>query len=126
MQKSYIEISHPELKPSFFWWSRNFCTVIYFLRELTGLGIVAAMIFFVLDFAGLLSFPLSDGIYRAILRVGFFSSIFHSITWLWIIPKVTPLDLSKRMEFVCFFFLLVALCVVSYFLYFGIYVASIF
>ncbi|MDP2625059.1 MAG: hypothetical protein Q8P27_02630 [Candidatus Peregrinibacteria bacterium] len=107
----------PEDGTTFFWWTRNVTAVIYFLRELTGVGIAIYMVTFVLAFyldpVG--EFVTSTWFY-IISWMGLVSAIFHSLTWLAVTLKVTPFDLPKPVERIGFFLLLLIWGGVSLFL----------
>ncbi|PJC37140.1 hypothetical protein CO046_01985 [Candidatus Peregrinibacteria bacterium CG_4_9_14_0_2_um_filter_53_11] len=109
-------------KQSAFWWTRNLASTIYFVRELTGVGIAAYLLYF-------LGFAVSDpGLtftsathFNVISYIGLGASIFHTLTWLRVTAKVTPFDLSRSVQLTLFALSLVVWLGLSFLLYTYLY-----
>lgn len=96
-------------RPSAFWWTRNIATVIYFMRELTGVFIAAYLIYFlgITEFTKLTLAQLQITLHFKIMSViGFAAACVHTITWLWVSTKVTPRPLPRSMQIGMFILLL--------------------
>lgn len=107
----------PEDTPTSFWWASDWQGVLYFLRELTGVGVA----FYGLFFVGAWAFDptlvfLSTSWFKVLSVLGFGFAAFHSITWLGVTMHVTPFDLPKWVERIGFLVLLLVWIVLSYFL----------
>lgn len=101
-----------------FWWTRNLASIIYFLRELTGVFIALYVMIFV--GASAILGPESgfiDGQWFSIVSlVGLCAAIFHSVTWMWVSVKIFPIPLPKFLQIILFVLLLFITAVISYFL----------
>ncbi|MBP9717758.1 hypothetical protein KBD59_00470 [Candidatus Gracilibacteria bacterium] len=113
-----------EQKQSALWWTRNPKTIIYFLREFTGVVIAAYAIYFVI-FA--LKFTLNDEIFLFLRSSHFYiasivtliASLIHTVTWLWVTAQVTPFQLPKKIQILLFIGLMLTfLCVSALIIYF--------
>lgn len=115
---SDLKNSFPEDTPTSFWWASDPQGVLYFLRELTGVGVAFYGLFFVAAWAidPTLAF-LETTWFKGVSLLGFISAVFHSITWLGVTMHVTPFDLSKWIERLGFFVLLLVWVFLSYFLF---------
>lgn len=111
--------SLPEDRPSAWWWLHDRNTVIYFFRELTGVGIALYGILFILMW---FFNALNSKLFEVITWIGLVSAVFHSLTWLGVTLKITPFDLPRWVERVGFLGLLLVWGVVSYFLLHFFYV----
>ena len=102
-----------EYHPTPLWWTVNLTGWIYFLRELTGIGIAFYAIVFILSWA------LND-LHNIVLQIatwiGLVSAFFHSFTWAAVTLKVTPFDLPRWAERLGLVGLIGGWTAVSYFL----------
>ncbi|MEK7524414.1 MAG: hypothetical protein AAB588_05300 [Patescibacteria group bacterium] len=112
-----------EQKQSPFWWTRNPQTVVYFLRELTGVFIALyVMIFLTLAMTDA-TLNFSRGIFfKTISWIGLIAAVIHTLTWFWVTVKITPVLLPKWMQLFLFLLLVVAWLIGSYFLLIFLYV----
>jgi hypothetical protein len=117
-----LHSSRPEHLPSALWWTRDVHAWIYFLRELTGVGIALYGISFLLFW---FFNALGSSFFEAISWVGLISALFHSFTWFAVTLKVTPFDLPLWVERAGFLGLIVAWGAISYFLLNVVYVHGI-
>src|SRR3989338_9616715 len=88
-------------RTSSFWWTRNFRTVIYFLRELTGTFIalycmaflIAALQDHTLAFVHTTCFAIASWI-------GLAAAVFHTVTWLSVMVTISPIPLPKFVQYI--------------------------
>jgi fumarate reductase subunit C len=108
--------ARPEIGTTPFWWTRNMNSLVYFLRELTGVGIAVYFIYF--WFLPYISprATIYDTSFLVMSWIGLVSACFHSLTWFWVAVKVTPFDLPRKVEIALFVKLLLIWGVLSYFL----------
>lgn len=85
----------PKISP--LWWTQNIRYLVYFLRELTGIFIA----FYVISFLVLaifdpdLVFTLRP-FFKITSVIGLIAAIFHSLTWLWVMPRLIADKLMVR------------------------------
>ena len=112
-----------EDSPKMFWWIKSPTAVIYFLRELTGVGIAIYMTVFVVMYVQDSNLSFVDSMwFQVVSWLGLVSAFFHSLTWLFVTLRVAPFDLPKNVERAGFVLLLGAWAVMSYVLYSFLYV----
>lgn len=114
-----------EQKQSPFWWTRNPATIIYFLRELTGLFLSGALIYFIVRAC------LNQNLWflhstssRVVSMVGLIAALIHTITWLWVTVQVTPFDLKKSVQVGGFIVLMTIWLGISYFIFKFLYLSQ--
>lgn len=104
-------------KPSPVWWIGNIRYFVYFLRELTGVIIAFYMIYFLLCALADPTLAFTAGnTFATISWISFGAAVFHSITWLGVAVKISPVKLNKPLQALAFLALIGAWGGVSYFL----------
>ncbi|MEK9132334.1 MAG: hypothetical protein AAB606_01315 [Patescibacteria group bacterium] len=85
----------PKISP--LWWTQNIRYLVYFLRELTGVFIAFYIIsFLVLAFNDPhLAFTLTP-FFKIVSVIGLMAAVFHSLTWLWVMPRLIADKLIMR------------------------------
>ncbi len=115
---------HPHKKQSAFWWTRSPETIIYFVRELTGVFIsIFVVIFAVTSSTHNFRWMVAQAWFGPLAIATLVASLIHTTTWLWVSTKITPFDLKLPARIALFTVLLVAFGAASYFLYTYLYVA---
>lgn len=107
----------PEQKQSALWWTRNSASIVYFLRELTGVFIAGWTIYFLTSaiFDPALAF-LKTATFRIASVIGLIAAVFHTITWFWVTVRLAPVALKKSAQLILFFGLIAVWIAISYFL----------
>lgn len=90
-------------KPNHLWWTKNPRYFIYFLREFSGVLIA----FYIL---GILYFGQSSWL----TWIGLTGAIIHTLTWLYVMPRLLPFKLSKMQQKVAYVLFLGIWLAVSY------------
>ncbi len=106
--------------PSLKWWKEKPSYKIYYLREYSGILIAIWGIYWlwfisaiILSQIILTYFPDINPIFKYIIfiplkyyfalnSIGLIGGIIHAITWLGVMPKITPLNLSKNQKHLTF------------------------
>lgn len=111
-----------EQKQSSFWWTRNSASIVYFLRELTGVFIAGWTIYFLTSaiFDPTLTF-LKTATFRIASMIGLIAAIFHTITWFWVTVKIFPIPLTKNLQIISFAILIAVWLGISYTLFIFFY-----
>ncbi len=92
-----------------FWWIRNIRSLIYFVRELTGVFIAFYTIYFLIlalqnptDWNAFL--PTKS--FRIVSLIGLTAAVFHTVTWLYVTVRISPVPLKKIAFLAAFLFLI--------------------
>ncbi len=109
-------------KQSPLWFMRNHRTMLYFLRELTGVVIAAYFVYFSYSWwnDAALQFVHSEPFYT-LSFITFGASLIHTVTWLWVTTQVTPMPLPKNIQQILFFVLIGTALGLSFALYYLFY-----
>lgn len=118
----------PQKLPSL-WFTQNIRYFVYFLREFTGILIAIWVInlilaFFVMNIEGgrnvFSNFRLEDKLFytlRYTNYIGFFAAIFHSLTWLYVMTKLSPIPLKGISQKLAYAVLIIIWLSLSYITY---------
>lgn len=95
-----------EQKPGKFWWTQSPNYILYALREFSGVLIAIWAIYTTL----VLIFPgfFAPTVITLITIIGLTGAIIHSLTWLWVMPKLLPQKLSGAVHLLIYFTLIIA------------------
>jgi fumarate reductase subunit C len=100
-----------EQKPGHFWWTKNHRYTLYIVREFSAVLILVGLISIIVNIisnkiAGTKTMQMSllDTIFGSI---GFAGALIHSFTWLWVMPKISPVQLSKVVQIIAYFLLII-------------------
>ena len=103
-------------KQSKFWWTQNIRYFIYFVRESTGIFIAFYVIYFLVS-ALLHSTDWNDFLptksFRIVSVIGLTAAVFHTITWLAVTVRISPIPLKKIASIAAFFALIAIWFVIS-------------
>lgn len=104
-------------KPAPLWWTANIRTVIYFLRELTGVFIsFYALSFLVLAFFDPELAFIDSVFFRVTSWIGLTAAAFHTITWFAVTVTISPIPLPRAAQIFAFLSLLTGTIGASYFI----------
>ncbi len=94
-----------EQKPGKYWWTQSPNSMVYAMREFSGVLIAIWAIYTLLFFA----FPefFKPTIKIFIEALGLAGAIIHTLTWLWAMPKLLPQKLSDSIHSLLFVLLIV-------------------
>lgn len=105
-------MKHLVQKQERFWWTKKSSYLLYFIRELSGLLIAVYVLASIMILAGiklgqngsafshfLESFN-SSTFYLIIQYAGLIGALIHSITWLLIMPTISPIELSRKQQII--------------------------
>lgn len=112
------------------WFTQNIRYFVYFLREFTGILIAIWVINLILaNFASVafqargnhIIYPtLADHLYGALKytnQIGFYAAIFHSLTWLYVMTKLSPIPLKGVWQKITYAVLILIWLSLSYFIF---------
>jgi fumarate reductase subunit C len=103
-------MKHLVQKQERFWWTKKSSYILYFIREFSGILIAAYVLTSIIIEAGIglapggsdfahsaVSFKLSIT-FLIIQYAGLTGALIHSITWLIIMPTISPIELSRKQQ----------------------------
>jgi fumarate reductase subunit C len=101
-----------EQKPGHFWWKQNHRYTLYIIREFSSVLILIGLISIIANvidnkISGTKVMTLSP-LDTLLGYIGLFGAIIHSLTWLYVMPKISPIPLPKTVQIVSYFFLIIA------------------
>lgn len=110
-------------KISRFWWTKNPRTILYFIREATGIVIALYFISYIFAAWEYGSFRYNDypKDFGVMAFFGFIAAVIHTLTWFWVTAKITPFSRSLFAHVTIFLFLIALWVGVSAFLIFNFY-----
>ena len=110
-------------KISRFWWTKNPRTILYFIREATGIVILLFFISYIFTAweYGRLNHNEYVKDFGALGILGLIAAIIHTLTWFWVTAKITPFSRSLLARVTIFLFLIALWIGVSTFLLFNFY-----
>lgn len=89
-----------EQKQSPLWWTQNIRYFIYFIRELSGVIIAFAVMYFI--FLPLRKYAIDTIVYP----IWFYASVIHSLTWFWAMTKLAPFPPSLENRIILYMLIL--------------------
>lgn len=100
-----------EQKPGHFWWTKNHRYTLYIIREFSAVLILIGLISIIVNIVWnnvegtkVMSHSAIDNICAGI---GLTGAIIHSLTWLWVMPKISPIPLPKALQVIGYFILII-------------------
>ena len=117
-----------EQKPGPLWWTQNPRYFLYFVREINGIllgffafawiiALIAVSIIWKYAWnSGALFINTADILIPVLIWSTIVSSIIHTLTWLGAMPKILPVQLSKRRQKIAYIILIIFWLGLSYIL----------
>lgn len=112
------------------WFTQNIRYLVYFLREFTGILIAIWVIHLILANFASVAFQTrgNNFIYPTIASrlfhalkytnpIAFYAAIFHSLTWLYVMTKLSPIPLKGIWKIIAYTTLIAVWLVLSYFIW---------
>lgn len=106
-----------EQKPGHFWWTKNHRYTLYIIREFSAVLILIGLISIIAN----IIWNNVEGtkvMYHSALDtvgagIGLIGAVIHSLTWLWVMPKISPFPLPKTVQVISYFILVIGTAVAS-------------
>lgn len=100
-----------EQKPGHFWWTKNHRYTLYIIREFSAVLILIGLISIIVNVVDnkiegtkvMFMSPLDT----ILGFIGLLGAIIHSLTWLWVMPKISPIPLPKTVQIISYFILII-------------------
>lgn len=100
-----------EQKPGHFWWAINHRYTLYIIREFSAVFILIGLVSIIVNIIdnnleGTKAMILSP-LDTILGFIGLVGAIIHSLTWLWVMPKISPIPLPKAVQIISYFLLII-------------------